>query len=63
MTLHTRRRDYYEYHESKEELMRETPIKGECRHKDPQGYCELSNNVADKCDDLKDGCEDYEVAE
>lgn len=39
-------------------------MKGQCKHKDPQGYCELSNNVADKCSEYKyENCEDYEEDE
>jgi len=29
----------------------------ECKNKDPQGYCELSNNASGKCKDLRHCCE------
>lgn len=32
-----------------------------CENKDPQGYCELSNNVSDKCKDLKHQCNSFRV--
>lgn len=38
-------------------------MKGQCKHKDPQGYCELSNNASGKCKDLGWSCENYEEDE
>ncbi len=36
-------------------------MKGICKYKDPQGYCELSNNVSSKCTEyLREMCGEYE---
>ena len=42
-------------------------MKGECKFKDSQGYCSISNNYAEKCHQDNcigyDDCDDYEEQE